>query len=272
MKVFSFGGGVQSTAALVLAAQGDLDVDAFLFANVGDDSENPATLRYVREIAMPYAKAHNISLIELCKTRRDGVVADTLYQRLMKPTSRSIGIPVRLAGNGAPANRSCTSDYKVRVIATWCYRHGARRANPATTLLGISLDEFRRMRTDSGIPYTRLGYPLIDRRMSRMDCVNVIVRAGLPVPPKSSCWFCPFHSLNAWREIREREPVLFAKAVDLEQTLMARKRAISKRPNDGCYLTDKLKPLPVAIGDMSQPSLFGGDVSDDACESGYCMV
>src|SRR5947209_1941983 len=49
LKVFSFGGGVQSTAALVLAARGEIDYQTFLFANVGGDSENPETLRYVRE-------------------------------------------------------------------------------------------------------------------------------------------------------------------------------------------------------------------------------
>ncbi|WP_254897837.1 hypothetical protein [Kitasatospora sp. NA04385] len=35
IRSFSFGGGVQSTAALVLAAQGRIDYRTFLFANVG---------------------------------------------------------------------------------------------------------------------------------------------------------------------------------------------------------------------------------------------
>ncbi|MEU8804899.1 hypothetical protein AB0C35_45775, partial [Spirillospora sp. NPDC048819] len=58
IRAFSYGGGWQSTAALVLAAQGHIDFDRFLFANVGDDSEHPATLRYIREHAAPYAAAH----------------------------------------------------------------------------------------------------------------------------------------------------------------------------------------------------------------------
>lgn len=41
LRVFSYGGGVQSTAALVLAAQGRIDFPAFVFANVGEDSEHP---------------------------------------------------------------------------------------------------------------------------------------------------------------------------------------------------------------------------------------
>lgn len=46
MRVISYGGGVQSTAMIVLAAQGKLGpVTDAIFANVGDDSEHPQTLR-----------------------------------------------------------------------------------------------------------------------------------------------------------------------------------------------------------------------------------
>ena len=62
LEVVSYGGGVQSTALLVLAAQGLIPHRMFLFANVGDDSEHPATLHYVRAIAAPYAAAHGIEL------------------------------------------------------------------------------------------------------------------------------------------------------------------------------------------------------------------
>lgn len=274
LTIFSYGGGVQSTAALVLAAQGELACDTFLFANVGDDSENPATLRYVRDVAMPYASAHGINLVELQRHRKTGEI-ETLYGRLTRPNSKSIGIPVRLAGSGAPANRNCTTDFKIRVIASWCYRHGARKATPATTMLGISLDEFQRMRNDSGISYTRLAYPLIERRMSRQDCINVIARAGLSVPPKSSCWFCPYHRLSVWREMRDKEPELFAKAVALEASLTTRAKTLKRHSakalppeREAVFFTSRMKPLDKAVGDASQPSLF----EDDACESGYCMV
>src|SRR5947209_5246716 len=54
IRVFSYGGGVQSTAALVLAAQGKIDYPTFLFCNVGADSENPETLTYVEQYAKLY--------------------------------------------------------------------------------------------------------------------------------------------------------------------------------------------------------------------------
>lgn len=59
--VISYGGGVQSTAMLVLAAQGRLGypVTHALFANVGDQAEHPRTLAYVRDVAAPFAAAQD---------------------------------------------------------------------------------------------------------------------------------------------------------------------------------------------------------------------
>jgi hypothetical protein len=54
MRAFSFGGGVQSVAVLVLGAQGKVQYDYYLFSNVGEDSEDPRTLEYFRNIALPF--------------------------------------------------------------------------------------------------------------------------------------------------------------------------------------------------------------------------
>ena len=69
-KIISYGGGVQSTALLVLAAQGIIDFQYAIFANVGDDSEHPASLEYARNIANPFADKHGSELIELQRTDR----------------------------------------------------------------------------------------------------------------------------------------------------------------------------------------------------------
>jgi hypothetical protein len=266
MKVFSYGGGVQSTAVLVLAAQEKIDYRVFLFCNVGVDSENPGTLAYLKQVAMPYAQQHGINLIELQKHRRNGEV-DTVYERLTRPGSRSIGIPIRMA-NGAPGNRTCTVDFKVLVVARWLKRHGATKETPATVGLGISLDEWHRMRMESGIEHERLDYPLIDLRLDRSACVEIIHRAGLPIPPKSSYWFCPFHSIQAWQDMRHQQPELFSKAVALEQLINRRRDALGK---DHVWFTNKLKPLEKATTDLEQHTLFDTD-SLEVCESGYCMV
>ncbi len=264
MNIFSYGGGVQSTAALVLAAQGKIDYRTFLFCNVGDDSENPATLRYIRDVAAPYASANGIELIELHKTRFGE--PETVLSRLTRPGSRSIGIPVRMAGSGAPGNRSCTGDFKIKVIAKWLRDHGATKDNPATCGLGISMDEFQRARNDSGIAYEKLDYPLLKMRLTRQDCINIISRAGLPVPPKSSCWFCPYHSLRVWQDMREKQPDMFQAACELESLIINRMDTL--KPGDAAYFTRKLIPLAKATSELTQDSLF----EDDMCESGYCFM
>jgi hypothetical protein len=264
LRVFSYGGGVQSTAALVLASQDKIDFKTFIFSNVGADSEHPATLRYVAEVSKPFAAKHGIKMVELNHIRRDGQEG-TLYRKLTRPGSRSTGIPIYFESTGAHGMRSCTSEFKIRRIAVWQRRHGATREDPAVTGLGISLDEYQRMRTDSGIDTQILEYPLIDLRLTRQDCMNIISAAGLPVPPKSSCWFCPFHSINTWRKLKEEEPELFDKAIELEQILSD--RAISGGRGK-VFLTRRMQPLAqVTAG--TQHAL---DFEEDACESGFCLV
>src|SRR5690606_16866009 len=100
MKVISYGGGVQSTALLVLAARREIDFRTFLFANVGDDSEHPATLAYVREIAIPYAMRAGLDIHQPNRRRRDGASETPIHPRDRADT-RPTPNPVRMA-NRAP--------------------------------------------------------------------------------------------------------------------------------------------------------------------------
>lgn len=268
VRAVSYGGGVQSTALLVLAAQGRIDFDRFLFANVGDDSEHPTSLRYVREIAVPYAEANGITITELSKQPTRGRFAgetETLYRRLMHPDSQSVGIPVRLI-SGAPGNRSCTVDFKIKIVAKELKRLGATKDTPAIVALGISTDEIQRAKpgTDEREPVQFRTYPLLDLGISRTECKRIIADAGLPVPPKSSCYFCPYHSIEAWRDLKRNEPDLFAKSVELEATLRDRREALGK---DDVFFTDRFVPLDQAIDDQ----LTLGGMGDD-CDSGWCFT
>lgn len=260
MRTFSYGGGVQSTAVLVLTAQGKLNYDHFLFANVGEDSENPDTLEYFNDVALPYAARNGMFLIEIRKYRFKEI--ETVYGRAVGD-NRSIPIPARMS-NGAPGRRSCTADFKIRVIAKWLKQNGATKENPAITGLGISVDEFQRARSDSGIDHQVLEYPLIDLRLTRQDCMNIIASAGLPIPPRSACYFCPFHSRDEWIRLKNQRPDLFAKAVELEVRLNEKRGELAK---DQVYLHPSVKPLDQAVGDQM---MFWED--EDICESGYCFV
>lgn len=266
IRSVSYGGGVQSTALLVLAAQRVIDFPLFLFANVGDDSEHPATLDYVHDVAAPYAAAHGIELAELQRHTRDGEV-ETLYGRLTKAGSRSVPIPVRMS-NGAPGNRACTADFKIRVVGKELKRRGASKAEPATIAIGISVDEIQRANTRTEIPHERVVYPLLDLELRRDDCMRVIREAGLPVPPKSSCYFCPFHRPAAWEDQARDEPELFERSCQLEETLNRRRDMLGK---DHVYLTRFGKPLRQAIN-TGQLLLFADDDGAGSCDSGWCFT
>lgn len=269
IRVFSFGGGVQSVAVMVLQAQNKIKpFDAFVFANVGADSENPATLTYLEEYVRPYCERFGIPFVEVQKIR--GGKPETLLNAIERD-NKHIPIPVYMSG-GAPGHRSCTLDYKVVVVDKWIK---TQKITHATIGLGISTDESKRMKASKG-PETHyyknkpIGfekwyeYPLIDVQYSRSACVHEIQAAGLPVPPKSSCFFCPFHSPNAWIELKREEPELFATSVAIETLVNKKRDSIGK---DHVYLHRRAQPLEVAVAD--QLSLFESGCANE-CDSGFC--
>lgn len=266
LRAVAYGGGVQSTALLVLAAQRTIDYPLFLFANTGDDSEDPRTLAYVREVAMPFAAEMGVELVELRRTWRDGR-DHTLWQHVTKPGQKSTQLPVR-GMNGAPQSRACTVDFKVNVIAKELRRRGATPEQPATVALGISVDEIERAKGSSPNPRERVAYPLLDLGLTRQDCVNVIAKSPvpIPVPPKSACFFCPFHSPQAWAELRRDRPELFAKSVELEQILIAKRLSNGWSP---VYFSRFGRPLDEAITE-APATLF--DDGPDGCDSGSCWT
>lgn len=119
LRTISHGGAVQSTALVLLAMNGTIDFDVALFANVGDDSEHPATLKWVRETMVPLCEERGFPIHELRKTRRDGSVAPSLMETVRDhadPGTLREPFPIR-GMNGAPLSRSCTRDWGRKIAA-----------------------------------------------------------------------------------------------------------------------------------------------------------
>lgn len=119
--------------------------------------------------------------------------------------------------------------------------------NRAHVAIGISTDEYQRATSRKVEPYEVVEYPLLTlehrlapRGASRADCMKIIADAGLPVPRKSSCFFCPFHRPAVFADQARTEPELFAKSVLLEDTLNERRAMLGKDP---VYLTRFGRPL-----------------------------
>lgn len=274
----------------VLQAFGRVFFDAHVFANVGTDSENPATLAYVENYLKPYCEDHHIRFVETQKLYRGK--PDTLRQALERP-DRSIIIPARMGHNGAHGNRNCTQNFKIEVVDRWVKQQGVTHV---VTGLGISIDEIERVRSQSWhlvlkpkqlkallakysleqvivdltirpkVLRKRREYPLVDLRMTRQACKDLIAEAGLPLPPKSSCYFCPYHKRGEWLTMKREEPELFAQACEVEQTINRKRLAINR---DGLFLHPDLVPLDRAVGE--QMLLFDFDVFD-TCDAGVCFT
>lgn len=269
-RFISYGGGVQSTAMIVLVAQGKIPpITAALYSNVGDDSEHPATNKYVREVMIPWAAERGVTVLELKRTLRDGST-QTLWQRMMDHDGPGLREPIPIYGwSGAPMSRSCTADHKIKVVGKYIKSVVPKAELPVEVFIGISVDEIERAGRGKNESWEERKYPLLDLGLRRSDCVNVIKDAGLPVPPKSSCFFCPFHSLQVWSELRRDEPELFEKAAQLEDKLIERRMARNSQP---VYLTRRGKPIRDAVGEAG-PTLFGDGVfNDGGCDEGYCWV
>ena len=265
MHIFSCGGGVQSTACLVLAAQGVIPYRTFVFANVGDKAESPGTIKYIADVLKPYAAEHSIEWVDVQRQRRDGTPVD-LYEELHRPI-RSIDIPVRMS-NGAPGNRNCTVEFKIKPIAKWIKRNA-----PSCTLgKGISTDEPHRATPSRESDGYTSAYPLIELGISRNDCLRIVREAGLPQPPKSSCWFCPYKTTDQWITMRREKPKLFAATAELEEMLNRKRAEIGK---DAVYISGvgARKALPITEAIPDQLGLFPEWIDEqDGCESGYCMT
>lgn len=271
MRVFSFGGGVQSHGVLALTQQGRLHYDAFLFCNVGDKAESPKTLAYIKEVTIPWCELNGIAFHVLQRRRmtshkRLGLVkgdTEDLYEVITRTNTRSIQIPVRMA-NGAPGNRHCTDMFKIEVIRRWCLDHGATDTSPFAVGIGISLDEIGRARTDQPDPTQRREYPLIESRVTREMCRQINEAAGFHDVPRSACWFCPMKKIGEWEDQARNEPELFARSVDLEARLNHKREALGK---DHIFMNSRRVSLPMLGSSVAVASEF-----EEQCDSGHCMT
>lgn len=190
--VLSYGGGVNSVALMILLLREKMPLDEVIFADTG--GEIPETYAYIN-VTREYLRPHGVPFTVVAKNGSN--LYETAWRRRVLPSA---------------IWRWSTRDYKVNPI----HRHYRALGGHVNQYLAIAWDEVDRMK-DSRVDYVTNLYPLIDRRITRAGCVTIIQEASLPVPPKSSCFFCPFGSLDRWHWLYENHPDLYEKAMALEE-------------------------------------------------------
>lgn len=194
LRVLSFGGGVNTIALMVLLIREGAPLDEVIFADTG--GETPETYRAV-ESAEAFFAERGIPFRTVGTRMKGGDLYATAQRRRVIPSVKW---------------RWCTRDFKVRPIYAYYRSLGV----PVEQYVGIAYDEIHRMK-DSKVSFVTNLYPLVDRKITRAACVQIIEEAGLPVPEKSGCYFCPFNSMNRWRWLLDAHPDLFERAVRLEE-------------------------------------------------------
>ncbi len=278
MKCISFGAGVQSTAMLLMSLKGDIErADCAVFADTG--WEPKATYAHLTDIARICEEydfpLHHVSKGNLREDVLRHIRDDAGVGRLAQPPLYVIN---RVGLNGMPPDdsggtlwRQCTKEYKIEPIKRK-YREllGLKKGQrvPKGTLLecwkGISLDEAHRMK-DSRDAWITNRYPLIEQKMTRDDCIRWLKSNNFPVPPKSACIGCPFHSNSFWREQMKKRPDEFQDAEDFDREIRERKYP---GVTGQVYIHRKMLPLREAVestmGDKNQGDLFGEEC-DGVC-------
>jgi hypothetical protein len=64
-----------------------------------------------------------------------------------------------------------------------------------------------------------------------------------PEPPRSACYYCPFHSDDEWRRLRNDDPSFFKQAVSFDKQIREKFKKYDKSMKMEVYLHNSCKPL-----------------------------
>jgi hypothetical protein len=219
-----------------MSARGDLPmVDCAIFADTG--AEPRRTYEYLDWLVgvLPFP-VHRVSAGNIRDDLTNGRTNGRPPFFILNP-DQSAGM----------SRRQCTGDYKidpirkkVRELIGVKPKARAPKTIAVEQWIGISLDEMQRMK-DSAFPYIAHRFPLIESRMNRRDCLRWLEERQYPQPPKSACTFCPFHSDDMWRDLRDNDPESWADACAVDVAI--RERGKNKMLRGTPFLHRSLKPL-----------------------------
>ena len=210
MHIISLGAGVQSSTLALMATAGEIEPmpDCAIFADTGDESD--ATYDWLdwleKQLAFPVHRVSKGILSEDVIKLRTAEKSGNVYSQTCLPT-HLMDVSGKQKGM---QSRHCTSDYKVIPIQRKTRELvGLKRATKNTPVLasqwiGISTDEAHRMKPSRN-RWIKNRWPLIEEQMERRHCLEWLEKNGFPRAPRSACVYCPFHSDQQWKEMKEKK-------------------------------------------------------------------
>lgn len=177
------GFGVDSVAGIIGCVKKDIRPDFILFADVG--AEKKATYEYI-PILQQYLKEHNFPQVITVKLNPPKSPYDTIEGNM----TMNATLP-----GAAFKSHTCTVKWKIKPQNDWVKKNLDKYPNKIIKAIGYEAGEEHRKinaaaHTQADEKY-EYWYPLIEWGWDREECKARIREAGLPIPVKSSCIFCP---------------------------------------------------------------------------------
>ena len=208
MNIVAYGGGTDSTAMIIECAKRGVKIDHILFADTG--GEKPHTYQYVKTFSKWCVEN---GLPEIVTVRKSGN-GETLEEDLI----RNKALPSIAYGF-----KTCSQKYKIQPQDK--YMNGLDRAKQiwkeggkVTKFVGYDSTEQNRIKKAllRGDKKYNLRFPLNEWGINRKDCIEIIKNAGLCLPGKSACFFCPMSRPTEIRQLNHNYPDLMKRALDME--------------------------------------------------------
>lgn len=203
LVVCSFGGGTNSTAMLIGMVERGEKCDLIVFADTG--GEKPYTYEHIIDMSK-WLVAHNMPSIQTVRgTAPKMIEDDSLEGECLR---------IKALPSIAYGYKKCSQKWKIAPINMYVGKFCKERGiDPASVIrmIGFDADETRRAKD-----FPNEKYPLIEWNWGRDECVNAIKRAGLKLPGKSACFFCPSSKKHEILQLKRDYPDLAARAVAME--------------------------------------------------------
>lgn len=264
MHIISLGAGVQSSTMALMAAKGEIGPmpDCAIFSDTQWEPKHVYDWLDWLETQLPFP-VYRVTA---------GSVREAVITRQNATGGRFASVPF-FTENGGMGRRQCTNEYKIQpirkkvreLIGLSPGQRGPKEA-AVTQWIGISTDEIQRMKLSQD-RYVENRWPLVDKRISRHDCLAWMAANGYPMPAKSSCIGCPYHDNAMWRDMRDNDPESWADAVDIDRMMRAQGQVRGMSQLE--YMHRSCKPLDQV--DLSSPADYGQISFLDECD-GMCGV
>lgn len=263
ISFLSLGWGTQSFTLAAMMALGDLpQVDVAVHADTGH--EIAGTYAHAKAWT-PWLEERGLKVVTVQALNLEAVRHDWGKGSVMIPAFTKD----RETAKPGQVKRQCTKSWKIRPIRKYIRSlmpKGNLGPGSVQSIQGISLDEWQRMR-DSDVAYIVNKYPLVDLRMSRADCVAYLESHGLDIPPKSACTFCPFHSLEYWKQLKKNGGEDWREIVDADRAIR------DMRPDHTLYIHPGRVPIEQAIRIPEDVGMSQMEFEfEKPCDGGVCYV